>query len=127
MGYRKVPTIHTLEFEGEYKGLIVRMFSTKFGKVRRMLALLEQEDKNDQVMGEVVDLVVENLVSWNLEEEDGTPVIASREAIDDLEFDLVMEIINTWLERMTGPDEELGKDSQSGVLFPGQPVTMEAL
>jgi len=127
MGYRKVPTIHTLEFSGTYDGLVVRLKGTKFGKVRRMISLLEEDDKNDIVLDEILDLLAENLVSWNLEEEDGSPVPATKDALNDLEFPMVTEIVNRWLEGMTGPSEELGKGSSSGGQFPGAPVLMEAL
>lgn len=127
MGYRKIPKIHTLEFDGDLQGLVVRARSIKFGKVRSLLALMDEDDKDVEVMGQITKELAGALVSWNLEDEDGTPVELSSEAIDDLEFEEVMAIVNKWLDALTGPGKDLGKDSNSGGNFPGRPLTMEAL
>jgi len=118
MGYRRVPTIHTLTF-GQYPGLEVRMKSIRIGKMRQVLAALDagSDDVSDDEVETMINMVVENLVSWNLEdEEDGvvTPVPTTRESIDDLELDMVLAIAMTWMDQLTGPDKDLGKDSTSG-------------
>jgi hypothetical protein len=124
MGYRRVPTIHTLDdIEGE-PGLEVRVKSIPFGKVRRLLRLLD--DETSEVMEEISAQLGNALVSWNLEDEDG-PVPATLEAIEEQDFSLVMSVVNSWLSAITGVSDDLGKDSPSGPQFPGQPVTMEAL
>lgn len=127
MGYRKVPTIYTLiNFDG-HEGLVVRMKGISFGRVRRLLTALGDDAKDQDSMDAVFKQVSDSLVSWNLEDEDGTPVPPTAEAIDDLEFDMVIAIVNKWLDQITGPGPELGKDSNSGESFPGRPLTMEAL
>lgn len=127
MGYRKVPTIHTLEFK-QYDGLVVRMKGLKIGKMRKVLAILDDEDRPIAVlMDEMVKIVTEGLVSWNLQDEHGTDLPTTAEQIEDLEFEMLTDILQAWLGKMTGPDEELGKGSLSGGSFPGQPLTMEAL
>lgn len=126
MGYRRVPTIYTLnEIPGE-DGLIVRMKTISFGKVRRLIALMSADDNDDNVMDEISAQVVKNLVSWNLEDDDG-PVEPDVAGVDAQDFDLVLKIVNSWLDAITGVSEDLGKDSSSGEKFPGQPLTMEAL
>lgn len=125
MGYRRVPTIYTIDdIDGE-EGFVVRMQGISFGKVRRVTSLLDQE--GDGALEEIGQLVVSKMVSWNLEDEDGVPVRPSVEALDDLDFALVLKIVNAWLDRMTGVSDDLGKGSPSGEKFPGLPVTMEAL
>lgn len=127
MGYRRIPTIYTLDkIKGE-DGLVVRMKGISFGKVRRLIALLDGDTGNDAVMGAISDQLVANLVSWNLEDERGVPVPETAQGIDDQDFDLILKIIENWLDQITGPDAELGKGSPSGASFPGQPLTMEAL
>lgn len=127
MGYRRIPTIYTLDkIKGE-DGLVVRMKGISFGKVRRLIALLDGDTGNDEVMGAISDQLVANLVSWNLEDERGVPVPETAQGIDDQDFDLILKIIENWLDQITGPDAELGKGSPSGASFPGQPLTMEAL
>ncbi len=127
MGYRKIPRIYDLEFDGDLEGLTVRIKSIKFGKIRRLLFLMDQEDKDVEVMAQITDHLAEAIVSWTLQDEHGVAVEPSPEAIDDLDFDEVMAIVNKWLDALTGPGKDLGKGSSSGGTFPGQPLTMEAL
>jgi hypothetical protein len=125
MGYKKVPVIHTLnEIEGE-DGLVVRLKSVSFGKVRKLMRLTS-DDSDDSMMDEIAVMFQDALVSWNLEDEEG-PVPTTVEAVENQDFDFVMKIVHAWLDRMTGPGEELGKDSSGGERFPGRPLTMEAL
>lgn len=125
MGYKKVPVIHTLnEIEGE-DGLVVRLKSVSFGKVRKLMRLTS-DDGDDSMMDEIAAMFQDALVSWNLEDEEG-PVPTTVEAVENQDFDFVMKIVHAWLDRMTGPSEELGKDSSSGEKFPGRPLTMDIL
>lgn len=129
MGYRRVPTIYTLDEVKDEKGLIVRMASIRLGKLRKLMELTA-DDSNDDGVGGILDLFTESLVSWNLEDfETGAPVPTSRTAVEDQEFDLIMKIVEAWMERMTGTDGpgDLGKGSIDGEKFPGRPLTMEAL
>lgn len=123
----KVPRIYDLEFDGDLEGLHVRVKSIKFGKVRQLIALMDEEDKDVEVMERVSAELADAIVSWDFLDENEQPIPVSQETIDDLEFGEVMAIVNKWLDNMTGPDKELGKGSSSGVTFPGQPLTMEAL
>lgn len=134
MGFKKVPTIHTLTFEGtEYEGLEVRMKSTSVGKMRSMLTLLGgSDDEGDEgsslaFVDSVIDMLVEYMVSWNMEEEDGTPIPADAEGLSDQELPFLLMLSERYLDQLTGPGPELGKGSPAGQQFPGQPPTMEAL
>jgi hypothetical protein len=127
MGYRKVPTIHTLDKVGEEDGLVVRLKSIKFGKLRKLMRLTDADETADEALGEIFDLMLENIVSWNLEDEQGTPVPLTAEGLEDQETDLIMDIIEAWIEKMTGSGESLGKDSPSGESFPGKPMNWEIL
>ena len=128
MGYRRVPTIHTLDSIREEEGLVVRMASIRLGKMRRLMQLTSEEE--DGGIEEILDLFQHSLVSWNLEDfETGAPVPANREGIDAQEIELIMRIVEAWMNVMTGTDGpgDLGKDSTSGEKFPGRPLTMELL
>ena len=127
MGYRRVPVIYTLDKIPDEEGLVVRMKTISFGKVRRIIALMDDETGDDSVMDEISDQVSKALVSWNLEDEDGAEVPATGEGMEGQDFDLVLKIVNSWLDAITGVSKDLGKDSSSGEKFPGQPLTMEAL
>lgn len=124
MGYKKVPVIHTLNSIKDEDGLIVRLKSISFGKVRQLIRLTDSED--DSSMDEIAKMFLASLVSWNLEDEDG-PVPTTIEAVEEQDFDFIMKIVHAWLDTMTGTGEELGKDSSGGEKFPGRPLTMELL
>jgi hypothetical protein len=126
MGYRRVPVIHTIDSIPGEDGLVVRMKGIPFGRVRKLLALLD-DDSDQAALDGIATLFVANLVSWNLEDEGGVPVPASVEGVDDQDFGLVLKMVNAWLDGMTGVSDDLGKGSLSGEKFPGQPLTMEAL
>lgn len=130
MGYRRIPTVYTLDSITGEDGLVVRMTSIRLGKLRRLMQLTSDDEAGDQGVSEILDLFQQNLVSWNLEEyEDGTPVPTTKEAIEEQEIELIMRIVEAWMDRMTGTDGpgDLGKGSTAGGQFPGQPLTMEAL
>lgn len=128
MGYRKVPRIHTLEFDGELlNGLVVRLKSISFGKVRSLMRIMGDESADSEVMDAVIKTLADALVSWTLEDENGVPVDPGVAGLESLDFDEVMEIVGKWLDSITGPSDDLGKDSASGATFPGRPLTMEAL
>jgi hypothetical protein len=127
MGYRRVPTIHTLDnIEGE-EGLIVRLKSIKIGKLRRLMTLTASDDTANQGLEQIFDLLQDAMVSWNLEDEEGQPVPATAEGLEDQEAELILRIVEAWMEVMTGVSTDLGKGSSSGESFPGRPLTMEAL
>lgn len=128
MGYRKIPTIYTLDdIEGE-EGLIVRMKAIKVGALRKVMkATSNKGDSSDESMEEVIALMAKSLVSWNLEDEKGKPVPANAKGIDDQELELLMAIMEAWMDAMIGVDEDLGKGSTSGASSPAPPLTMEAL
>lgn len=130
MGYRRIPTVYTLDSIDQEEGLVVRMASIRLGKLRRLMKLTADESAGDESVGEILDLFQESLVSWNLEIfENGAPVPTTKEGVEDQEVELIMRIVEAWMERMTGTDGpgDLGKGSISGGQFPGLPLTMEAL
>lgn len=130
MGYRRVPRIYDLKFEGDREGLVVRMKGVKFGKVRQLLATLgsgEDESLSDEDVEVIFSALLDNIVSWNMEDEHGNPIPVTRETLEDEEFRDVLDIVGKWLEELTGPDPELGKGSVSGATFPVALPTMEAL
>lgn len=127
MGYRRAPKIHTLDLEEDYPGFEVRMKGLKIGRMRELLKALDDDTKTEDMIPAVSKLIASNVVSWNLEDEEGRPVEPTPEAVEDFELDMLMDVVNAWLNKINGVSADLGKDSPSGERFPGQPVTMEAL
>ena len=125
MGYRKVPRIYTLTFDGDLEGLVVRMRGLRLGQMRALLKILDDEDT--RTLDELPKFLADHLISWNLEDENGREVEASAEGLDQLDIEEVLTISNKWMDELVGVKEDLGKGSPSGEQFPGRPVTMEAL
>lgn len=125
MGYRKVPTVHTIEGIEGMDGFVVRMKGLKLGELRKFSSIMDSDD--DKTLDELPAFLARNVLSWNLEDEHGREVPVSAEAFDDFELDDVLNLSSKWMDKMTGPDPDLGKGSPSGEQFPGAPVRMEAL
>lgn len=128
MGYRKIPTIYELVFEDpDYEGLEVRCKALKLGRVRKLMSVVGKSEMTNDELAALFGILEEGLISWNLEDENGDPVPATREGIDDQEVPFILDIVDTWLDGMTGVSEDLGKGSDSGETFPVALPTMETL
>lgn len=127
MARKRIPRI--IEFKVPYAegdDLNVKAKVISFGEVRKVLRELDNDNEVD-MMDFVGRKLAENIVWWDYEEEDGSPIPVNQETIDGLEFTETIAIVNAWLSEMTGPNEELGKDSSSGVPSPELNLTAEAL
>lgn len=127
MARKRIPRI--IEFKVPYAegdDLNVKAKVISFGEVRKVLRELDNDNEVD-MMDFVGRKLAENIVWWDYEEEDGSPIPVNQETIDGLEFTETIAIVNAWLGEMTGPNEELGKGSSSGVPSPELNLTAEAL
>lgn len=130
MGYRRKPAVHALDLEEKYPGFEVTMKGLKIGEMRRLLQALGDDVETHQMIDQVTGILSSHTLSWNLEDDEGRTVQPTREAFEDFELDMLMDLVNAWLDKVNGVDVErsdLGKDSQSGEQFPGRPVTMDLL
>jgi hypothetical protein len=130
MGFKRTPTIYTLENVDGNEGFTVRMKGLRIGEMRKVMAVLDSADADDSLgntLGQFVEIILKGAVSWNLEEEDGQPVAFDREGVESLELATLIGLVSEWIDALMGTSEDLGKDSLSGKQFPGRPVTMEAL
>lgn len=123
MARRRVPRIYEVEMDG----FTVRMKSIRFGKVRELMRALDSEGNDDAVMESLAEHLLESIVSWDLVDDDGNEMPVDRESLDELDYAEVVELSGKWLDLITGPSPELGKDSSSGARFPVALPTMEAL
>lgn len=130
MGYRRKTVVHALDLGEKYPGFEVTMKGLKVGEMRRLLRALSDDAETEQMIGEVTGILSTHTLSWNLEDEEGRPVQPTTEAFEDFDLDMLMGVVNAWLDKVNGTDiadTDLGKGSQSGEQFPGRPVTMELL
>lgn len=137
-GYRHVPKTYKLTFE-DYPGLVIETKSVSTGrlmKLMRMAVRLQDKDVSDasgltEEDTEAVDALfsgfAQALVSWNLEDEDGNPVPTTKEGVYEQDFDLILSLINDWIEAVSGTPGDLGKGSNSGLRFPEVSLPMVPL
>lgn len=105
MGYTKPTTVYLLKFD-DRDGLEVRAASVPLG---RLLDLTEQAErlkagdaKSVDEAKELFELFASSLRSWNLEEDDGSPVPADLSGVRGLEFGFAAEILTAWFEAVGG-------------------------
>lgn len=132
MAYKRKRRTVTLEFtdeQGEFAGLEVEAASLPLGEFFKLSKAVSKGDVTEREMEMLLGTFARSLVSWNVVEEDGTPVPANYDGIMTMDLDFVLKLVDTWLRAVSPPDpgSDLGKGSPSGKPFPGRPVTMEAL
>lgn len=126
MGYKRNPKVYNLRFQdGDYTGLEVQVRSLSMGQ---LIAIRtgKDEDGKDATEG-VVELLAERIVGWNLEDEDGTPVPPTLEAIKAEDHDLIEAIIEQWTTVVAGVKDPLPESSPSGEPSPVVSIPMEPL
>lgn len=67
-----------------------------------------------KVIDELLDVFSAALVSWNVEDDDGNPVPATREGVGTQDDDFVLEIIRAWVEARASVSLPLGQPSNGG-------------
>jgi len=78
-------------------------------------------------LADVQERFADKLMSWTMEEEDGTPTPATLEGVkllDDFEF---ISLVGAWLDGIGGISADLGKGSGSGETSPELSALMEPL
>lgn len=56
----------------------------------------------------------DRLVSWNLEEDDGTPVPATLAGVQDQDMGFMIALISTWMDAVSSVDTPLPQGSKPG-------------
>ena len=67
------------------------------------------------------------LISWNMEEEDGTPTPADLDGVNRLDDTEFLDLVGFWMTAIGGVSEEEGKGSGSGETSPELSALMEPL
>lgn len=67
------------------------------------------------------------LVSWNLEEDDGTPVPADYHGLMSQDIDFAIELVMAWLDGVLGTPGPLEPSSNDGMPPAGVSIPMETL
>ncbi|TDC47637.1 hypothetical protein E1281_25895 [Actinomadura sp. KC345] len=126
MGYRRKAKLITLKFaDPEYIGFECVVKSLPVKQFLKLAALQDSEEV--EAVEALLQMFTRALVRWNLEDDDGRPVPTTYDAVAELDFDFVMDLIDRWTAAMGGVDEDLGKGSTSGQSFPEVSIPTELL
>lgn len=126
MGFKRNPKIYRLKWEdGDYAGLEVNIRSLTMGQLIEAKSGKSASGK-DGLEG-TVELLADRILDWNLEDEDGTPVPATLEAMKGEDDDLILDIINRWMEAVSGVPAPLDETSNSGEISQVASIPTEAL
>jgi hypothetical protein len=136
MGFKKQTTIYELTFEDpDLEGLEIRARSVPSGDLLDLMDAASKVDATSKTFSandlsaieQLLNGFAKALVSWNLEEEDGTPVPPTLEKVREQEFIFILPVVTAWMDAIAGVSADLGKDSGSGVTFPEGSLPMETL
>lgn len=116
MGFRKKTKPVVLVFAGDpdLDGLEVHVKGKTLGEYLEIVGLTESEIYGPALVRQLEEFA-KGLISWNLEEEDGSPVPATRDAVFALDKDMALKIATRWFERLEGVvDAPLPESSPAG-------------
>ncbi|MFI2349697.1 hypothetical protein ACH492_22120 [Streptomyces sp. NPDC019443] len=125
-GYRHKRKRINIKFEEphEYAGLEVCLRGTNLGE---FLALRGIGDVDLSDIGDQLKRFGESLISWNLLEEDGTPVPPTLEAVYTQDQDLMFALASQWMDVMAGVKAPLDESSPAGEPSLEASIPMESL
>lgn len=120
MGYKRNPKVYDLKFDEttDYPGLEVQVRTLTMGQLAHVWSA-------DGSALATYEMFVDRLVSWNLEDENGTPVPTTREAIEAEDDDLITTITKKWTQAVMGVPAPLVDSSSSGGTSPAESVLTE--
>lgn len=134
MGFKKPVTLYKLLFDGtEYDGLEIVTKSLSVGEMQEITkeSVGVLSDGVHSVLGKVeasealLKRFADSIVSWNLEDEDGTPIVVSLATVLEQDAAFIHAIVTAWMKATAGVSADLGKDSVSGETFPEALIPME--
>lgn len=81
----------------------------------------------DEIEALITEFATDVLQEWNLKEEDGTEIPATKEGLMSLEPQMALDIIKAWVEGLVNVRAPLGESSSSGASLPEVSIPMETL
>jgi hypothetical protein len=119
------PKLHRFTIKrGDLAGLIVQTRSVSIGEWRKMFPGDDDSEAGD-TQGDMITKFASVLHSWDLVDEDGRPVPATLDELEQLDMMDAKILVSTWLDSLSDVDDELGKESPNGApsLAPSIPMT----
>jgi hypothetical protein len=129
MGYKhQIPRINVAFEEGhEYHGLKVVLRKLKLGEWLEITGMGDNEEPTVRHVGDQLRRMADKLVSWNLEDEGGRPVPTTLEAVMDQDRELMIAVLNAWLDGLTAVSAPLEASSTGGEPSLVESIPMDTL
>jgi hypothetical protein len=128
MGYRRKLKTITVTFgdDHELAGLEVTTRGLSLGTYLELLGMGEVDRSS---IGEALKEFARCLTSWNLEDEDGTPVPATEESVFAEDHNMMLKVAAAWLDSMHGvsKSDPLPESSPAGEPSPVASIPMAPL
>lgn len=109
-------------------GLVVKLrgLSIKdLNIVQSMRGVKTEDDLDEGMFGQVLGVLVDRMLSWNLTDDEDNPIPITAEVLLDEDFGMVVDILNAWTKAVTSVSDPLGGRSTSGATFPEGSIPME--
>jgi hypothetical protein len=136
VGYRRKRKEYRLRFEtpdmagfevtvkGLSSGGFLRLTKAAAAAAAINIASVQSIGDGVPAVGDMFDMLAENIVAWNLEGDDGTPLPVTAETIRDQEYGFVMAIAEAWMSAIAGVAPPLPASSNGGGRFPEASIPM---
>ncbi len=121
MGYRPQRKLFHVTFQGtDFDGWEVWMRELSIEQLADLLALQSAaEDRNDaEALRSLVEATGEQIDRWNVEDDDGVPILPSHGALVALGLGHALALIDGWLGAMVSVPGPLDSRSTNGVTPP---------
>lgn len=134
MGYKRNRTVE-LKFgddTGDMAGFEITLRRLSIGQVLDISELADIPDdtsltEQKQIVGKLADRVAEQIVSWNLLDDDEQPIAPSAAALRNEDLAFLQGIVDAWLEAVGGVSGPLDRPSSNGAPSPAVSIPMEVL
>jgi hypothetical protein len=134
VGYKRPVKVLTWDEGHDMHGLEVRLRGLSVEAVVRYARVAAEitnpgtpVERKAEMGAELFAEFAKRLVSWNLEEDDGTPVPATHDGVREQDLDFILDIVLAWMEAVAGVGNPLPNGSNSGGRFPEVSIPMELL
>jgi hypothetical protein len=132
MGYSRARTVKLTWADGEFEGLEIRAKRVSIETFFDLAPLIDGKydvfDPDDrEKLREMFHEFGQVLVSWNLEDEDGTPIACTAEEFVGQDPAFVREVLDQWAAAIAGVAAPLEQPSPAGEPFPEGSLPMEVL
>ncbi len=117
MAYKRERRVYVMTFDDpEYEGLEIRVRSIPIREFHSLLAL-DPESKDSAVRAESINKMLfafaEALVSWNMTDENGSPLPTTLEYVESEDVDFIMMCITEWMQAISKVNDASPLDENS--------------